>query len=73
MVPFRLGLQPDSSAMSFHDLLGDGQANACARVFVSAMQALEYGEDSIKELRIDAYSVICTEKIHSSPSGLAET
>ena len=48
--------------MSFHYLLGDGQANACARVFISSVQTLEYGENSIKELRINAYTIILHRK-----------
>ena len=44
--------------MTVHDLLADRQANARALILLVGMQASEYVEDLILELRVDADAVV---------------
>ena len=55
---FRLTYSSNISLVVFRDLFANGQANACSLVFMLAMQALEYFEDTGAVLRRKADAVI---------------
>ena len=44
--------------MTLYDLLAQGKPNASARVFLTGMQALKQGKDTLGVLRFDANPVI---------------
>ena len=55
-------LHPDAPAVTLHDLLADGQADACAGILFSGVQALEDDKDALGILGIDADAVVADGK-----------
>src|SRR5580704_10081443 len=53
-----LRLDPDSSAITFHDALANREPNAGTGVFLIVMEAFEYTKDFLLVLRVDTDSVI---------------
>ena len=49
---------PYAPAMSFYDLLADGQAYPRPRVLIPVVQSPEYGEDALGVLLVDPDSVV---------------
>src|SRR6266511_2381108 len=56
--PPPFGLDPDSSAVTLHDLLGDGEANAAAGIIMPIVQALKDQKDALEVLRLNANAII---------------
>src|SRR6185503_2655446 len=53
-----VAFDPDPPTMTLDDPLADGEADAAARVFVPAVQPLEYGEDPGGVFGLDPDSVV---------------
>src|SRR5580692_3499458 len=53
-----LRLDPDSSAITFHDALANREPNAGTGIFLIVMEAFEYTKNFLLVLRVDPDSVI---------------
>lgn len=53
-----LGLRPNAAAMPLDDLFADGQAQACAAVRRTTMQALERPEDPVRVPIVETDAIV---------------